>query len=106
MLADPLTKAGNRDFVAPLIRAYSGGKFSLEPSSESTLRKMKAAKARKIKREEKEELEGKPAKDRKLTNLARKTRARYNLPDSPEPVRRPQGSGQNLYTSDLEDQYN
>ena len=86
MLADPLTKAGNREFTSTLIDAYSTGKFSLEPSAESTLRKMKAAKARKSKKDvtAMNELDG----EQRIERLAKRTRKRFNLPDSPDPASR------------------
>ena len=106
MLADPLTKAGNRDFTSTLVKAYSQGKFSLEPSAESTLRKLKAAKARRDKKEEQEMVEGQDDHEQRIKKLAKNTRKRFNLPEDLGGDRRRARRGTQQYTADTEDFYN
>ena len=106
MLADPLTKAGNRDFTSTLVKAYSQGKFSLEPSAESTLRKLKAAKARRDKKEEQELVEGQDDSERRVKKLAKATRKRFNLPEDLGHGDRRKVRRESQYTADTEDFYN
>ena len=104
MLADPLTKAGNREFTSTLVKAYSQGKFSLEPSTESTLRKMKAAKARRDKKEVNDIVQGQDAREQKMRKLTKRTRKLFDLPEDVGEDRRRARHGP--YTADMEDFYN
>ena len=104
MLADPLTKAGNREFTSTLVKAYSQGKFSLEPSTESTLRKMKAAKARRDKKEANDIVQGQDAREQKMRKLTKRTRKLFDLPEDVGEDRRRARHGP--YTADMEDFYN
>ena len=106
MLADPLTKAGNRDFTSTLVNAYSQGKFSLEPSTESTLRKMKAAKARRDKKDEKDIVEGHDGREQRMKKLTKRTRKLFDLPEDIGGDRRRARHGSQQFTADMEDFYN
>ena len=96
MLADALTKFGNRDFARPLIKAYSSGRFCLEASAESTVRKLKAAKARKAKKDDSattpsqpknkrpRKAQKKPTGEKTLDELVENTQEAFALLDVPE----------------------